>query len=111
MLKVRGSCATVRSYERPRVDRIPFKEAAMPTDFDELKRQLLQTDEEYRQLATQHHDLDEKLHSLAARNYLSEPEQLEEVTLKKRKLQLKDQMESILRRQRRAAEPMPMTGN
>ena len=32
----------------------------MPTDFDELKRQLLQTDEEYRQLATQHHDLDEK---------------------------------------------------
>ena len=60
----------------------------MPTDFDELKRQLLQTDEEFRQLATQHHDLDEKLHTLAARHYLSEPEQLEEVTLKKRKLQL-----------------------
>ena len=36
----------------------------MPTDFEELKRQLLQTDEEYRQLATQHHDLDEKLHTL-----------------------------------------------
>ena len=72
----------------------------MPTDFDELKRQLLQTDEEYRQLATQHHDLDEKLHHLAARNYLSEPEQLEEVTLKKRKLQLKDQMETIVRQRR-----------
>ena len=70
----------------------------MPTDFEELKRQLLQTDEEYRQLATQHHDLDAKLHDLTARNYLSEPEQLEEVTLKKRKLQLKDQMEGILRR-------------
>ncbi len=80
----------------------------MPTDFDELKRQLLQTDEEYRRLATQHHDLDEKLHHLAARNYLSEPEQLEEVTLKKRKLQLKDQMESILRR-RRTSEPTPMS--
>ena len=78
----------------------------MPTDFDELKRQLLQTDEEYRQLATQHHDLDEKLHTLAARHYLSEPEQLEEVTLKKRKLQLKDQMENIVR-QRRTAEPVP----
>jgi uncharacterized protein YdcH (DUF465 family) len=76
----------------------------MPTDFDELKRQLLQTDEEYRQLATQHHNLDEKLHNLAARNYLSEPEQLEEVTLKKRKLQLKDQMESIVR-QHRTTEP------
>ena len=82
----------------------------MPTDFDELKRQLLETDEEYRQLASQHHDLDEKIHSLAARHYLSEPEQLEEVTLKKRKLQLKDQMESIVR-QRRASEPVPLAGN
>ena len=72
----------------------------MPTDFEELKRHLLQTDEQFRQLATQHHDLDEKLHNLATRNYLSEPEQLEEVTLKKRKLQLKDQMENIIRRHR-----------
>jgi uncharacterized protein len=70
----------------------------MPKDFEELKRELLQTDEEYRQLATQHHDLDEKIHSLTARHYLSEPEQLEEVRLKKRKLRLKDQMENILRR-------------
>jgi len=69
----------------------------MPTDFDELKRKLLQTDEEFRQLATQHHDLDERIHNLATRPYLSEPEQLEEVTLKKRKLHLKDQMENMLR--------------
>ena len=72
----------------------------MPTDFEELKRKLLQTDEEFRQIATQHHDLDEKIHSLAARAYLSEPEQLEEVRLKKKKLHLKDQMEDILRRYR-----------
>jgi uncharacterized protein YdcH (DUF465 family) len=72
----------------------------MPTELEELKRQLLQSDEEFRQLATQHHDLDEKLHSFSARHYLSEPEQIEEVTLKKRKLQLKDQMESIMRRHR-----------
>ena len=52
----------------------------MPTDFEELKRKLLQTDEEFRQLATQHHDLDEQIHNLATRHYLSEPEQLEEVT-------------------------------
>jgi len=76
----------------------------MPTDFDELKRKLLQTDEEYRQLATQHHDLDEKIHSLATRHYLSEPEQIEESTLKKRKLHLKDQMEMILRRHSGAAQ-------
>ena len=70
----------------------------MPTDFDELKQYLLQSDEEFRQLVTQHHDLDEKIHTLTSRHYLSEPEQLEESTLKKRKLQLKDQMEMILRR-------------
>lgn len=81
----------------------------MPTDFEELRRQLLQTDEEYRQLASLHHALDEKLHYLAHRHYLSEPEQLEEVTLKKRKLQLKDQMETILRR-RSTGEPAPARG-
>jgi uncharacterized protein YdcH (DUF465 family) len=72
----------------------------MPNDFEELKRQLLQSDEEYRQLATRHHDLDEKIHSLTGRPYLTQPEQLEEVRLKKVKLQLKDQMENILRRHR-----------
>ena len=69
----------------------------MPKDFEELKRRLLESDDEFRELATQHHDLDERIHNLATRPYLSQPEQLEEVTLKKKKLQLKDQMESILR--------------
>jgi len=76
----------------------------MPTDFEEMKKQLLESNDEFRQLATQHHDLDERIHTLATRQYLSEPEQLEEVTLKKRKLQLKDQMESMLRHHR-ASEP------
>ena len=69
----------------------------MPTDFDAMKQQLLESNDEFRRLATQHHDLDDRIHNLAARQYLSEPEQLEEVTLKKRKLQLKDQMENMLR--------------
>jgi uncharacterized protein len=72
----------------------------MPTEFEELKRQLLQSNDEFRQLATEHHNLDERIHNLATRQYLSEPEQLEEVTLKKKKLHLKDQMESILRQHR-----------
>ena len=76
----------------------------MPTDFEEMKKQLLESNDEFRQLATQHHDLDERIHSLATRQYLSEPEQLEEVTLKKRKLHLKDQMETMLRHFR-ASEP------
>ncbi len=49
-------------------------------------------------LAAKHHQLDDRLHELTAKHYLSEPEQVEEVTLKKRKLQLKDRMEDILRR-------------
>jgi len=77
----------------------------MPTDFEEMKKKLLDSNDEFRQLATQHHDLDERIHNLATRQYLSEPEQLEEVTLKKRKLQLKDQMESMLRHFRASAEP------
>ena len=72
----------------------------MPTDFEEMKKQLLESNDEFRQLATQHHDLDERIHTLAIRHYLSEPEQLEEVTLKKKKLQLKDQMENMLRHYR-----------
>jgi hypothetical protein len=75
----------------------------MPTDFEAIKQQLLESNDEFRQLATQHHDLDERIHSLASRPYLSEPEQIEEVTLKKRKLHLKDQMENMLRH--RQAEP------
>ncbi len=66
----------------------------------ELKELLLKTDEEFRQLTTQHHVLDDRLHELAVKAYLSDSEQLEEVTLKKKKLQLKDRMEDILRRHR-----------
>ena len=65
----------------------------------ELKELLLKTDEAFRQLATQHHELEDRLHELSGKAYLSEPEQVEEVTLKKRKLHLKDRMEDILRRQ------------
>ena len=82
----------------------------MPTDFEELKRKLLQTDSEFQQLAAKHHDLDERLHNYAQRHYLTEPEQVEEVTLKKKKLQLKDQMESILRRYTSQLEAAPSRG-
>jgi uncharacterized protein len=69
-------------------------------DASELKTYLLQSDEEFRNLATQHHELEERLQSLSSKSYLSDTEQLEEVTLKKKKLHLKDRMEEILRRQR-----------
>ena len=63
----------------------------------EVKNLLLQSDQQFRQLAEQHHQLDDRLHQLIEKHYLSETEQVEEVTLKKKKLALKDQMETILR--------------
>ena len=63
----------------------------------EVKNFLLQSDQQFRQLAEQHHQLDDRLHQLIEKHYLSETEQVEEVTLKKRKLALKDQMEGIVR--------------
>ncbi len=78
----------------------------MSTD-TELKARLLQTDDEFQQLAAQHHELDDRLHQMTVRAHLSEPEQVEQVTLKKRKLQLKDRMEQILRRQRALPETFP----
>lgn len=67
---------------------------------DELKVRLLESDEEFRQLAVQHQDLEQRLNLLSGKSYLSEQEQFEQMTLKKRKLQLKDRMEDIVRRYR-----------
>jgi len=63
----------------------------------DLKALLLQTNEEFHHLAAQHHELDDRLHEILANPRPSEPELLEESTLKKRKLQLKDRMEAIAR--------------
>jgi len=72
----------------------------MSVDTHQLRDLLLQSDQEFRELAFKHHELDDRLHELSSRTYLTENEQVEEVQLKKRKLQLKDRMEYILQRHR-----------
>jgi uncharacterized protein len=67
---------------------------------EDLKHLLIETNQEFRELASKHHSLDSRLHELEAKHYLSDAEQFEEISLKKRKLQLKDQMEVILRHHR-----------
>jgi uncharacterized protein YdcH (DUF465 family) len=74
----------------------------MNTERHGLREVLLATDPEFNDLASQHHKLEDRLHELTSKSYLSEPEQVEEVTLKKRKLQLKDKMELIMRQHRQA---------
>ncbi len=67
---------------------------------EDLKHLLIETNHEFRELASKHHSLDDRLHELEAKHFLSDDEQFEEVSIKKRKLHLKDQMELILRNYR-----------
>jgi uncharacterized protein len=58
--------------------------------------------DEYRRLEVQHHEYESRLGELAEKAVLSDEEQVEETTLKKKKLQLKDRMQEITRRNRGA---------
>jgi uncharacterized protein YdcH (DUF465 family) len=68
--------------------------------YEELKAHLMETNEEFRRLATQHSEYAKKLDALEALPHLTEQEQVEEVRLKKLKLRLKDQMEIIVNQYR-----------
>lgn len=61
------------------------------------------TDEEYRALEAQHHQYESRLGELADKAVLSDEEQVEESTLKKKKLQLKDRMQELSKRDRESA--------
>ena len=67
---------------------------------EELKAHLMETNEEFRRLAGQHSVFAKQLDALEALPHLTHEEQLEETRLKKLKLRLKDQMESILNQYR-----------
>jgi uncharacterized protein YdcH (DUF465 family) len=61
-----------------------------------LKEELMGQDAEFRELAKEHRKYEERLSELSSLSYPSDEEQLEEVTLKKKKLALKDQMHSMM---------------
>ena len=63
----------------------------------DFKEVLLRTDDTFRQLVDEHHHLDERVNHLSCLAHLTEQQQLEETSLKKQKLALKDRIEAILR--------------
>jgi uncharacterized protein YdcH (DUF465 family) len=63
-----------------------------------LKQHLIANDTHFAELANVHREYEKRLSELAALHYPSAEEQMEEATLKKKKLFLKDEMEVILRR-------------
>ncbi len=76
--------------------------AAVPET--ELMEQLLRDNAEYRRLAEEHHSYDTQLESLSSKHFLNEEEQLQEKTLKKKKLLLKDQMYLMVQKIRKEME-------
>jgi uncharacterized protein YdcH (DUF465 family) len=56
---------------------------------------LIANNEEFRRLVLEHSQYSQRLDSLTQKRFLSEDEKIEEVRLKKLKLRLKDQMESL----------------
>jgi uncharacterized protein YdcH (DUF465 family) len=69
---------------------------------DSLREELIMTDPEFRELAREHGRYEARLSELSALAYPSDEEQLEEVTLKKKKLAVKDQMHEIMLRHQKA---------
>lgn len=66
------------------------------TNMDGLKEQLISTDPEFRELAREHGRYEARLSELSSLPYPNDEEQLEEITLKKKKLAIKDQMQTIM---------------
>lgn len=77
----------------------------MSQSLGSLKERLLESSEEYRRLDEQHHEYESRLTALTEKAVLNDDEQVEEVTLKKKKLHIKDRMETIARQLREGAVP------
>jgi hypothetical protein len=59
------------------------------------REQLLTGHDQFQRLVQEHSQYSQRLESLTQKRYLTEDEKLEEVRLKKLKLRLKDQMQSL----------------
>ncbi len=65
-------------------------------EIESVKAELMTSNPEFRELAREHGRYEARLSELSSLSYPSDEEQMEEVTLKKKKLAIKDQMYSLI---------------
>ena len=83
-------------------------DAQLPDGKNDVKEALLQTDQGFQHLVSEHLALDERIRHLSTLAYLTDQQRYEEISLKKRKLALKDRIEAIVRsRNGNGFAPMP----
>jgi hypothetical protein len=67
------------------------------------REQILTGHDQFQRLVQEHSQYSERLDSLTQKRYLTDDEKMEEVRLKKLKLRLKDQMQSLEHQVRQSA--------
>jgi uncharacterized protein YdcH (DUF465 family) len=67
---------------------------------DDLKAELIHTDDEFRRLYEEHQEYERRLQEINHKSLLSQEDEIEEKKIKLHKLTLKDHMEQILRAHR-----------
>ena len=70
------------------------------SQYDDLKAELIKTDDEFRRLHEEHQDYERRLREINQKTLLSEDDEIEEKKIKLHKLTLKDKMEHLLRMHR-----------
>ena len=63
---------------------------------DPVRDELLKSNPDFRELVHQHEDFEKRLSELAHLSYPNGDEQLEEITLKKKKLAIKDEIYAMM---------------
>jgi uncharacterized protein YdcH (DUF465 family) len=72
----------------------------MPISPREVREQLLASDAEFQRLAQEHSRYEQELERLSRQPYLSSEDLILEITLKKKKLRVKDEMEMLVSQRR-----------
>lgn len=73
------------------------------TQDEEIKQHLISTNPDFRRLVHEHHSHEAKLQVLSTKSHITDEQLVEETRLKKLKLNLKDQMNEMIREYRHQA--------